>query len=118
MKRTALKPIRVPLERHPMRHQSSKRVADYKTELDALTPQLFARSRGQCELCRQTFPLGLFERHHRKRRSQGGQNVMSNVLVLCRGCHLWAHANPREAKLLGLLVSRWDDPRTVPVLSR
>lgn len=42
-------------------------------------------------------------RHHIRRRSQGGTDDRSNLALLCGRCHAWVHANPREARTLGLL---------------
>ena len=59
-------------------------------------------------------------RHHRKLRSRGGGDEVSNGVLLCgsgtTGCHGWAHANPAEATRLGLIVSRWMNPADVPIL--
>lgn len=59
-------------------------------------------------------------RHHRKLRSRGGGDEVSNGVLLCgsgtTGCHGWAHAHPDEATALGLIVSRWRNPADVPML--
>lgn len=60
-------------------------------------------------------------RHHRKRRRVGG-HAPSNLVLLCgsgtTGCHGWAHGNPREARICGLIVPTWiEDPAAVPVLT-
>lgn len=58
--------------------------------------------------------------HHRKLRSQGGPNTAANLITLCgsgtTGCHGWVHGHPAEARNLGLIVHRIDDPASVPVL--
>ena len=58
-------------------------------------------------------------RHHRKFKSRGGGDEVSNGILLCgsgtTGCHGWVHANPKLARKLGLAVHRWEDPREVPV---
>lgn len=49
--------------------------------------------------------------HEVIRRSAGGDILAdSNVRALCRACHTWAHHHPREARRLGLLASRFDQP--------
>lgn len=52
--------------------------------------------------------------HHRKLRSQGGNDEPENLLPVCVECHTWIHANPGAAYELGLLVHSWDDPADVP----
>lgn len=58
-------------------------------------------------------------RHHRKFKSRRGGDEVSNGLLLCgsgtTGCHGWAHANPREARMGGFAVESGEDPRLVPV---
>jgi 5-methylcytosine-specific restriction endonuclease McrA len=57
--------------------------------------------------------------HHRKRRSQGGDNSPANLVSLCghgtAGCHGWTHAEPELARDVGLLVRRNDNPLATPV---
>jgi hypothetical protein len=60
--------------------------------------------------------------HHRKNRSQGGKDVLSNLLLLCgsgtTGCHGWVTENPRTSYLLGFSVKSWGDPASTPVFYR
>jgi len=53
--------------------------------------------------------------HHRKLRSQGGDNDFSNLLPMCWRCHDAVHANPAIARQAGLIVGRTEDPRRVPI---
>lgn len=59
-------------------------------------------------------------RHHRKLRSRGGGDEVSNGVLLCgsgtTGCHGWAHAHPAEATRLGFIVPRHANPLTWPIL--
>lgn len=59
-------------------------------------------------------------RHHRKFKSRGGGDEVSNGVLLCgsgtTGCHGWAHRYPREARAAGFAVNSWEDPALVPVL--
>lgn len=55
--------------------------------------------------------------HHRMRRREGGHG-MWNLILLCRECHAWAHANPAEARETGYILSSylpWDEAMLVPV---
>ena len=81
--------------------------------------QLQERSEGYCEAC------GLARAnnaHHRKNRSQGGQDDLSNLLLLCgsgtTGCHGWITEHPAESYENGRSVRQHRDPRDVPVLYR
>lgn len=56
--------------------------------------------------------------HHRKMRSQGGENTPSNLLAVCHECHRWVHDKPAKAYELGLLVKSSKTPCDVPVLRR
>jgi len=57
--------------------------------------------------------------HHRRRRSQGGQDSVENLVLLCgsgtTGCHGWVHAHPADARTAGFLVASWDDPAPIPI---
>src|SRR5687767_9608328 len=52
--------------------------------------------------------------HHRKLRSQGGDNRTSNLISVCghgtAGCHSNIHAAPAKAMEAGWIVSREHDP--------
>lgn len=58
--------------------------------------------------------------HHRKKRSQGGLWIPSNVVALCghgtSGCHGWVEHNPNAAELEGFHVRPWQDE--VPIRYR
>lgn len=57
--------------------------------------------------------------HHRKRRSQGGENTPPTLILACghgtAGCHGLIHARPEWARGHGWLVRHNDDPATVPM---
>lgn len=40
-----------------------------------------------------------------------------NGVWLCATCHSWAHAHPEAARKTGWIVSRYDTPGTVPVMT-
>lgn len=52
--------------------------------------------------------------HHRKLRSQGGDNRLSNLISVCghgtAGCHSNIHGAPAKAMDAGWIVSREQDP--------
>lgn len=62
------------------------------------------RSLGRCELRLRGCMGNALHMHHRKRRSQGGQNTPGNLLHLCPHCHGWVHNNVEYAKQRGWLA--------------
>lgn len=58
-------------------------------------------------------------RHHRKFKSRGGGDEVSNGVLMCgsgtTGCHGWAHSNPVSARQAGFAVGASEDPRLVPI---
>lgn len=76
------------------------------------------RDGNRCARCAGWSPDGM-NLHHRQLRSQGGKNVISNLISLCgsgtTGCHGWAHANVADARAIGLIVPSWADPAETPV---
>ena len=77
------------------------------SELRAIRRALLERSRGRCEAA---FVLGCTgygtEIHHVKRRSQGGDNSLTNTRFVCRACHVAAHNFPESAREFGLLAPK------------
>lgn len=55
--------------------------------------------------------------HHRKLRSQGGDDSADNLLRVCLDCHTMIHAEPARAYAAGWLVQSWNEPSNVPVVS-
>lgn len=74
------------------------------------------RSGSHCERCGFPVLMEAAERHHRKLRSQGGEDKVWNLVLLCPGCHQWVHAHPRRATYDGFIVPSWADPLKWPVL--
>jgi 5-methylcytosine-specific restriction endonuclease McrA len=72
----------------------------------AILKAIEERSGGYCERMfneRRCPESALPQPHHIKPRSQGGKHEISNLMAVCFECHIWIHANPREAKEQGLL---------------
>lgn len=63
-----------------------------------------------CERCRSAPAV---HTHHRKRRSQGGDDSPENTVRVCLACHQWIHDNPRDAAAAGWLVLSWQEPSEV-----
>ncbi len=80
------------------------------------------RAAGKCESCgdplcgRRGFEYSV---HHRKRRSQGGDNRLSNLVVLCghgtSGCHGACHSEVERARQAGFLLRSTENPEEVPM---
>jgi hypothetical protein len=59
--------------------------------------------------------MDMIHEHHRKRRSQGGDDSPVNVIGIPQALHDWIHANPEKAYETGLLVKSHDDPAEVKI---
>lgn len=70
---------------------------------------VYVRSQGLCEARIDGVCTEVGEHvHHVRRRSQGGADDPSNLLMVCRADHDWIHANPEKARELGLLARMFD----------
>jgi 5-methylcytosine-specific restriction endonuclease McrA len=95
----------------PQAHSPKVRVAARKPDGHAAWVQLrelaYIRAGFCCERCGvhrdSTFERTL-DGHHRKLRARGGLDELSNIAVLCRSCHEWAHGHPKTATGLGFIV--------------
>lgn len=76
---------------------------------------LEARAAGACERC--GHECGPVERHHRKRKREGGDSL-ANLVMVGRPCHAEIHAHPVEARRQGFIVSVSRNPAEVPVMWR
>lgn len=59
--------------------------------------------------------------HHRKLKSRGGKDEISNVVALHHHCHNLGtgsvHLDPSKATEQGFIVASWDDPADIPILT-
>ena len=44
-------------------------------------------SKGRCSYCEKKFDYSNLDVHHIKERSKGGSNKLTNLTILCAGCH-------------------------------
>ena len=82
----------------------------------ALRDAVWNRSRGYCEKCGLPLHQDSWNWHHRKIKSQGGQDLVENGLALHFSCHRWIHDNPAESYKYGYMVPNGDTPLGLPVL--
>jgi hypothetical protein len=114
-----------PLARKPMLQTAPPKVRRPKASgPDAATVALvLARDGDSCARCGHGLSGVRGENwsiHHRKLRSQGGNNSPANLVALCGhgtvGCHGFAHRAPKRARMEGGWILRsTDDPAAYPV---
>lgn len=79
-----------------------------------------ARANGRCESCEVPLDINNFALHHRKLKSRGGKDEISNVIAVHHYCHNMGtnsiHMNPTEATRRGLMVNSWDNPEEIPII--
>ena len=75
------------------------------------------RSRGYCERC--GVPSHDLALHHRKLKSRGGKDEVSNLVAICHKCHNLGtesiHLNPKKATLKGWMVPTYADTEYYPL---
>ena len=64
--------------------------------------QVFDRDNWTCRWCE--VPGGALDAHHIQRRSQGGKDVVENLIAVHRVCHQQIHERVAEAKAEGFLA--------------
>lgn len=70
------------------------------------------RSGGICERCMVEVAIHM---HHRKFRSRGGMDTVSNIVHLCQTCHLWAHSEGIEATDNGWAIATGGNPEGLAI---
>lgn len=76
------------------------------------------RANGYCESCGN--PLAEdFALHHRKLRSRGGDDCVSNLIAVHHHCHNLGtdsiHLKPKDATLKGFMCPSWEQPENYPM---
>jgi 5-methylcytosine-specific restriction endonuclease McrA len=101
------------LSRKPVTAKRGRDTGPDKATVDAV----LERDGYQCVVCsgglHGTRGVG-YSVHHRKLRSQGGDNRLSNLISVCghgtAGCHSNLHGAPTNARKAGWIVSRQREP--------
>lgn len=70
----------------------------------ALREEVLMRSHGSCEIVSPVCTGRGHHVHHRRRRSQGGRDVLEDVRLSCSACHGYLHAHVAEAFDKGWLI--------------
>lgn len=75
---------------------------------------LWERCKGYCEKCGYSLDQDTADFHHRKLRSQGGQDTAENGILVHHRCHIQhkdsIHDNPKKSVEMGYTVPSWGDP--------
>jgi HNH endonuclease len=75
------------------------------------------RANGYCEVCGRVAESSM-ALHHRKLKSRGGQDTVSNLVWIHHGCHNLntdsIHLNPEKSQQLGHMVGSWQEPEEAP----
>lgn len=85
----------------------------------AVRRKVWIRAERCCERCGiecTTFLHKIGEIHHRRNRSQGVDNSLPNLVLLCHLCHVWVGADPKAAQLQGFHLAHGQAPHTTPLL--
>jgi HNH endonuclease len=77
------------------------------------------RAKGYCEVCGKPEQASM-ALHHRKLKSRGGKDEVSNLIRICHKCHNLGtksiHMNPMDAENKGWMVGSWQDPEEAEFL--
>ena len=77
----------------PRAVEKRQRKRDEQANLRALWSMVDVRDKFKCRCCHVTLASMQRHRHHVRFRSAGGQDVLSNLLLLCAACHGLIHAH-------------------------
>lgn len=83
-------------------------------EWEIATVVLLQRDNMRCVVCGRPLNNSM-ERHHRKRRRDGGDRF-SNVIGVHPGCHARVHRGPVDSRDNGWICPTWAEPDEWPIL--
>jgi HNH endonuclease len=82
-----------------------------------IAKKVLARAKGYCEVCGQSVLHPNL--HHRKLKSQGGKDEVSNLIAVHNYCHAISsksiHMNPKNSMLKGYIVPSYATPSEYPL---
>lgn len=83
-----------------------------------IVAKVVERAKGYCEVCGWDLTDD-YALHHRKLKSRGGKDTVSNLMAVHHKCHNLGtdsiHLNPEMATEKGYMVSAWKEPHEVAV---
>lgn len=101
-----------------MQESNDRGMATMGYPIDEVRKQVYARSKGYCEMCGKVLPES-WALHHRKLKSRGGKDEVTNLLALHHSCHNFGtnsvHMRPADAEDRGLMVPSWQSPNECPL---
>lgn len=81
--------------------------------------KVLERAGGYCEKCGGTL-YDAYNLHHRKLKSRGGKDQVSNLIAVHNYCHIQQkdsiHDNPEESERMGFMVPSWARPDEHPLI--
>lgn len=95
---------KVPTFRKPIARTSKKRAKENRQYL-AIRKQ-FLKVYPKCQAKLDGCKVEAIEIHHMSGRIADNLVDASNFLAVCHNCHKWIETHPREAKAIGLSISR------------
>lgn len=84
----------------PKKHRKTKEVAS-KTEFRKMRLKALERDKHKCIQCGSAYNINV---HHKKHRSEGGDNSLRNLETLCYYCHMEKHKNENVANLMACRI--------------
>lgn len=85
---------------------ASRRSVEQEEAWQSVRRIVLERDRWTCRECGEKPPRGELDVHHLIPRSAGGEDVASNCVTLCDGCHAGRHPN-QQVSLARRTIERW-----------
>lgn len=104
LKRKTVLRSHYPLKRTPLRQKSPGGTPEYRRARS----QAFRAAGGRCQVGAEGCTAVATQAHHRRYRSQGGEDTPENLLPVCAACHQWIHDHPKASARHGFTVRRGD----------
>lgn len=102
------------------RKKKKTKQAGYKHLPKEIRDAVYRRSEGRCEKCGIGMARSSMVVHHRKLRSRGGTDELSNLIGVTASCHNAAtdsiHFNPKIAEEFGYMTPAWENTENHKIL--
>ena len=105
-RKTPMKRNQKPLKRTPLKRVSQSKNAKAKRKSYASAKREYMEDRenpNHCERCEVELGIKFLDLHHKAGRGKNLSNK-STFTAICRPCHDWIHAHPKDARETGWLV--------------